>query len=423
MKTCAVCQNGVAKVFCTSDNAFLCKSCDADLHSGSGTGSTHTRFELCALCESAPAKVYCRNDAAYLCEGCDVEIHQSNPLAARHERVPLQAQPLDNTDSEEFAVVPQMPSPSSARSPPAEQHTRQQAAAPMHATVPDTASDNKPAEPVQEPVASPPHTDANVAPDAGDLKDSTFKDFKEFDAFDFDGTLFDMGMGMDFSNLGADLIMPQSPSDGVVPIMEDADSSSSGAHTSGELLRGSSASSGFLAMPSHSPYAPSSTMSPPQVRTSQRRSAMVPNVPASMPEVPTYKPAGPNARSGFLANGMPKLPAAPAQPIVTGTRMRMTPAWTRNFEVPSEVLHVSSGDQPMDRLARVARYREKRKRRTFEKTIRYQSRKAYAEVRPRIKGRFATREEVAAMKAAAKGSKKDLSDEDDLLVPVFNVRG
>ena len=48
----------------------------------------------------------------------------------------------------------------------------------------------------------------------------------------------------------------------------------------------------------------------------------------------------------------------------------------------------------------LTRYREKRKRRTFEKTIRYQSRKAYAEVRPRIKGRFATREEVAAMKAA-----------------------
>jgi len=34
-----------------------------------------------------------------------------------------------------------------------------------------------------------------------------------------------------------------------------------------------------------------------------------------------------------------------------------------------------------------SRYREKRKRRTFEKTIRYESRKAYAEVRPRIKVR------------------------------------
>ncbi|PKA52859.1 Zinc finger protein CONSTANS-LIKE 3 [Apostasia shenzhenica] len=45
----------------------------------------------------------------------------------------------------------------------------------------------------------------------------------------------------------------------------------------------------------------------------------------------------------------------------------------------------------MDREARVTRYRAKRKSRRFEKKIRYESRKAYAEVRPRIKGRFAKR--------------------------------
>lgn len=48
----------------------------------------------------------------------------------------------------------------------------------------------------------------------------------------------------------------------------------------------------------------------------------------------------------------------------------------------------------MDREARVMRYREKRKNRKFEKTIRYASRKAYAETRPRIKGRFAKRSEL-----------------------------
>ncbi|XP_023746649.1 zinc finger protein CONSTANS-LIKE 3 [Lactuca sativa] len=47
----------------------------------------------------------------------------------------------------------------------------------------------------------------------------------------------------------------------------------------------------------------------------------------------------------------------------------------------------------MDRMARVLRYREKRKNRKFEKKIRYASRKAYAEQRPRIKGRFAKRTE------------------------------
>lgn len=49
---------------------------------------------------------------------------------------------------------------------------------------------------------------------------------------------------------------------------------------------------------------------------------------------------------------------------------------------------------PMDREARVLRYREKKKTRRFEKTIRYASRKAYAEMRPRIKGRFAKRTDV-----------------------------
>ncbi|EOA27606.1 hypothetical protein CARUB_v10023746mg [Capsella rubella] len=48
---------------------------------------------------------------------------------------------------------------------------------------------------------------------------------------------------------------------------------------------------------------------------------------------------------------------------------------------------------PAEREARVLRYREKRKNRKFEKTIRYASRKAYAEMRPRIKGRFAKRTE------------------------------
>ncbi|KAL9249330.1 Zinc finger protein CONSTANS-LIKE 5-like protein [Drosera capensis] len=49
-----------------------------------------------------------------------------------------------------------------------------------------------------------------------------------------------------------------------------------------------------------------------------------------------------------------------------------------------------------EREARVMRYREKRKNRKFEKTIRYASRKAYAESRPRIKGRFAKRGETDA---------------------------
>lgn len=46
-------------------------------------------------------------------------------------------------------------------------------------------------------------------------------------------------------------------------------------------------------------------------------------------------------------------------------------------------------DPAVDREAKVMRYKEKRKRRRYEKQIRYASRKAYAEMRPRVKGRFA----------------------------------
>lgn len=62
----------------------------------------------------------------------------------------------------------------------------------------------------------------------------------------------------------------------------------------------------------------------------------------------------------------------------------------RNISVSTPDLTGNQSSQ-MDREARVLRYKEKRKNRKFEKTIRYASRKAYAETRPRIKGRFAKR--------------------------------
>lgn len=65
----------------------------------------------------------------------------------------------------------------------------------------------------------------------------------------------------------------------------------------------------------------------------------------------------------------------------------------RVLECPTRMMPQVGGGpvETMAREARVMRYKEKRKNRKFEKTIRYASRKAYAESRPRIKGRFAKR--------------------------------
>ena len=92
------------------------------------------------------------------------------------------------------------------------------------------------------------------------------------------------------------------------------------------------------------------------------------------------------------------------------------------FQMPAAIVKVSKEQAAINRAERVALYRMKRKSRKFEKTIRYASRKAYAEVRPRIKGRFATPAEMEAMRAAAAtAAVSSISpDEDDLLVvPCF----
>ncbi|VVA96209.1 unnamed protein product [Arabis nemorensis] len=83
---------------------------------------------------------------------------------------------------------------------------------------------------------------------------------------------------------------------------------------------------------------------------------------------------------------------------VSSMDISVVPESTSTVQDPRTAKELSGPQQlsPMDREARVLRYREKKKIRRFEKTIRYASRKAYAEIRPRIKGRFAKRIETEA---------------------------
>lgn len=68
------------------------------------------------------------------------------------------------------------------------------------------------------------------------------------------------------------------------------------------------------------------------------------------------------------------------------------------------VLHRDYGSAAETRADKLARYRAKRARRSFAKTIRYETRRVYAEVRPRIKGRFVTPEELAFHEAGEAAS-------------------
>lgn len=88
-KLCDSCKSAAAALFCQADSAFLCVSCDSDIHAANKLASRHARVWLCEVCEQAPAHVTCKADAAALCVSCDRDIHSANPLAQRHERVPV----------------------------------------------------------------------------------------------------------------------------------------------------------------------------------------------------------------------------------------------------------------------------------------------------------------------------------------------
>jgi hypothetical protein len=144
----------------------------------------------------------------------------------------------------------------------------------------------------------------------------------------------------------------------------------------------------------------------------------------------------PSMHAGMLPAPVVMMPQAPAQqqqyaPMRVSSNGGAMASFTMGSTGSAQsgpVRIVRYGDaagETLSRAERVARYREKRKNRRFEKTIRYASRKAYAEVRPRIKGRFAKKEEVEAWKQAevamkgGPGAAADAFKVQDRLVPVL----
>eukprot|EP00878_Enallax_costatus_P003323 GHUV01003530.1.p1 GENE.GHUV01003530.1~~GHUV01003530.1.p1 ORF type:complete len:348 (+),score=138.54 GHUV01003530.1:575-1618(+) len=279
--------------------------------------------------------------------------------------------------------------------------------------VADCASEVTAATQAQAPAAPAPATEL---PASQALAKSVFG--KEFEGFELDSAWLDrLDMGFDFTDILGDNI--PSVSDGLVPTISDA------ADINSDLAVPSFEDADLPAF--DLPEFPLQQFDFSDADDTAAFNMVQPMVPTAAPQVEQYEqeqklPAAalqqtvavPSIPEPVMASSMVPtvLPVFSPAPIIPAVAVPSTSSYRSSSSSAAStggsLRLVKYGDvagESLSRAERVARYREKRKNRRFEKTIRYASRKAYAEVRPRIKGRFAKKEEVEAWRAAEEAMK------------------
>ncbi|OWM65891.1 zinc finger protein CONSTANS-LIKE 5-like [Punica granatum] len=304
----------------------------------------------CDSCKGAAAALFCRADSAFLCLGCDDEIHGANKVASRHERVWL----CEVCEQAPAAVTCRADAAALCSSCDADIHSANPLARRHH---------RLPVEPLLDPssaagghLVKPSHMlhglllpqlpeDADVPavidPEVGEV-------VKPVDPF-FNDPYFDLDFGNSdgLNASGADGLVPVQSKPGPDPVELSPEKC---LHV--DFGRSAKLNGSF--------NLPAQTFTRTASSSSQDFGVVPDGSEMSYPYI------GSMSSSGLTE------PSHNTHPInIQATQL--------------------SG---VDREARVLRYKEKRKNRKFEKTIRYASRKAYAESRPRIKGRFAKRTEV-----------------------------
>ncbi|URE31244.1 Zinc finger protein [Musa troglodytarum] len=85
-RLCDFCTEQRSVVYCRSDAASLCLSCDRNVHSANALSRRHSRTLLCDRCTTQPAIVRCAEENASLCQNCDWNGHSRSALTSEHKR-------------------------------------------------------------------------------------------------------------------------------------------------------------------------------------------------------------------------------------------------------------------------------------------------------------------------------------------------
>ncbi|KAF3331382.1 CCT motif family protein [Carex littledalei] len=86
---CDFCGEQNSMVYCRSDAASLCLSCDRNVHSANALSKRHMRTLLCDQCKTQPAVVRCIDENSSLCQNCDWAGHDQVDGRAGHKRQPI----------------------------------------------------------------------------------------------------------------------------------------------------------------------------------------------------------------------------------------------------------------------------------------------------------------------------------------------
>lgn len=313
--------------------------------------------KLCDSCKSATATLFCRADSAFLCLGCDSKVHAANKLASRHARVWVcevceQAPAHVTCKADAAALCITCDRDIHSANPLARRHERAPVTPfydPVHSVgVPSGAAINF----LNDRYFSDADADADVSREEAEAASWLLPNPSNPKAVESP----DLNSGeYVFPEMEPCLDLDFGPED---PKEEAQEQNSSG--TDG-------------------------------VVPVQRKSAQIPSLNDHYYDMEltgsknfAYGYNGSQCLSQSVSSSSMEVGVVPdGNAISNGYSKTMMGSENQTVQISAA-----------DREARVLRYREKRKNRKFEKTIRYASRKAYAETRPRIKGRFAKRSEA-----------------------------
>ncbi|XP_062164427.1 zinc finger protein CONSTANS-LIKE 4-like isoform X2 [Alnus glutinosa] len=306
--------------------------------------------KLCDSCKSATAKLFCRADSAFLCVGCDCKVHAANKLASRHARVWV------------CEVCEQAPAHVTCKAD----------AAALCVTCDRDIHSANPLSRRHERIRVTPFYDT-VAVNSGAT--ANFLD---------DRYLSDGDVGREEAE-AASWLLPNPPNPANNKVTETPD-----------------LNTGQFVFPAMDPYldldyGPVDPKLEAQEQNSSGTDGVVPVQSKSVHQLSdhcfdldfsTSKPYVYGYNSHCLSQSVSSSSHDVGVVPDGGAVTDVSDSYAKPvMESANRTVPISAAD----REARVLRYREKRKNRKFEKTIRYASRKAYAETRPRIKGRFAKR--------------------------------